>query len=331
MRYGIHRVVSLCAIRREAFRKHKSKSIGHDGKFYGKRAGRFAIELRKNLYAVNRAARKSLSLPHLDSFHAMKTAHPNCRQAGEYAEAAPSSVGNNLTLIFKEARADSDAKWPSVVLRASDYDQARIQSSFRRLDRKQRKRIREKLAKSFEPVRKNADARLIGKIDAVNDGSVGPGAAHAQKITLRRNRSALFFGGAPPRQAQRDARELAACDQACCSGNVPRNTKLLRKDIRRSSGQYSQRRIRASDAVHYFVDRSIAAANYDHAAIVLSRIARQFRRRAHSCRGKQPSIDSRSLKNARRFFDLAQTARAVAPARGIVNNHRVANLFRYGP
>ena len=225
----------------------------------------------------------------------MQAAQPNRRQAPDNAQPAASSIGDKLKIILEEICANGDAKWPAIVFRASNHKQAGGDGFFLRLDRKKRERVRKKLPKSFEPVGKNAHAQFMCEVDAVHNRSVGTCAADAQKIALRRNRRALLFAGAPLRQSQSDACKLSACDQARCCGNVPRNTKLFCKDICRSRGQHSERRIGTRNAVHNFVDRSVAAARNHHSATVPRGIARQLRRGARASGGQEAGINARRL------------------------------------
>lgn len=310
--------------------------VGHDGEFDGKGAGGFAVKLRENFDVAIRMAivlakgmaGETRSFPDANVADAMKTAEPDCGKAFEQAEAVVSGVGDDFELIFEEARANGDAKRAAVVFRAADNDQSGVQLSFRRLDAKKWEAVREKLAKTSEPISENTDARFELRVDSVDDGAVGPRSADAKKIALNRKCGRGGAAGAPFSLTERDAREPATGDQTSGSGNVPRNAKLFGENVRGSGGKNGEGRFGAGDSVDDFVDGAVAAANDNHFAAAVNGIAGEFSGGASTGGGKEMGINSRGAKDFRSFFEGMQAARTAPAARGVVDDDGVADLFR---
>ncbi len=319
--------------------KDEGQSIGHNGKFNGKRAGRFAIELRENFGVIVRMvivlakgmAGKARRFPDVNAGDAMKPAEPDCGKAGENAEAAPSGICDDFELIFEKACTDGDAKRAAIIFRAANDDESGVQLFFGRVDVKKWKAVSEKFAKASEPVGKNADAGFEIGVDSVDDGAVGAGSADAEKIALKGNRGRSGVVGAPFGVTERDARELAAGDQASSRRNVPGNAEFFRKDIRGSGGKDGERRFGASDSVNDFVDGAVAAANDDHFAAAVNGVAGEFGGGTGAGSWEQTGIDSGGAEDLRRFFEGTKAARTAAAAGGVIDDDGVANLCGNGP
>lgn len=168
------------------------EGVGDDAKLDGQGARGFAIHLGINLRVGVRGARGLRRFPGVNSWHAMEHTQPNCRQIRGQQEAAAAFVGDDFEFIVEEAGARGDAKWAAVIFGAPDDDEAGGHLLFRRRDMEAGKRIGEELAKAFEPVGQNADAKLALDFYAVNDGAVGACARDAEEITFRGESGALL-------------------------------------------------------------------------------------------------------------------------------------------
>ena len=181
--------------------------------------------------------------------------------------------------------------------------------------------VARQLSKTFLPVSENSRLELDFRAHGGNQGAVGSGARDAQEIA--RLAAGFFRGG----QAEGNAAVRRSDDAFCGARQIPRELKLLCKDIRGPGRQNGERHLAAGQAIHHFVYRAVASAHDHELPRRVDRAARHDGRIAGRRRVLKLRFDSGVAEYAARFVQFSHGT--AAASRGIDDQHCVANLRRH--
>ena len=106
-------------------------------------------------------------------------------------------------------------------------------------------------------------------------------------------------------------------------------TSLLGKYVGGSRGQQRHGDAASGEPVDDFIDGAVAAARDHHAAALLDGQPRNVRCRAGARGGGEFRRDARVPQKARSPLDFGKAAMPLAPAREVIDQQRVVDIFEH--
>ena len=270
---------------------------------------------------VERLADERIGFEKVDAGYAAELAEVKSGQIAEITETALRGEGKDFEVVFEEVGFGGDFERAAVVLCAADDNQRGVRLAFAARDAEARKFVAESFARAFPPVSKNADTRLEPEADGVDDHAVRAGAGNAEEIFF------LFGLLKGSGEAESDFLDRAMSESFRSLGNVPGKIEFLGKDISGAAGKKSERDamtvLMSGEAVDDFIERAIAAAGDDQAAIFGSGARGDFDGVARAGGFGEVGVDAAVGENVASLVEEAAASMAAVAGVGVVDEERV--------
>jgi hypothetical protein len=276
-------------------------------------------------------AEEGVGFEELDASGAAEFVEPERWQIAQIAEAAASGQSEDFEAVLEEVGFGGDFKGAAVILRAADDDQRGIDGAATAGDAEMREFVAEDFADAFPPVRENAHAGFEAEINGVDDHAVGAGAGDAEKIFF------LFGLLEGSGEAESDFLNRAVDEFFSGFGNVPGEVEFFGEDVGGAAGEKRERDTVAvlvsGEAVDDFVERAVAAAGDDQAAIFGGGARGNLGGVAGAGGFGEVRVNAARGENVARFVEQAAASVAAVAGIGIVDEKRVLeagdHLFRF--
>jgi hypothetical protein len=292
-----------------------------DAKFDREAREGLAVDLRVDGICGERFAEDGFRFEEFDAWGAAKLVEPERRQVAEIAETALRGECQDFEAVLEEIGFSGDLERAAVILRAADDDQRSVAFAAAADDPEMPEFVAKDLAEACPPIRENADARFQPKIDGVDDCAVRAGPSDAEKIFF------LFRLLERSCQAESDFFDCAVNQFLRSFGNVPREIEFLGEDVGRAAGEKRERNALAvsmgGEAVDDFVERAVAAAGDDEAAILRGGARGDFGGMAGSGRFGEVSVNAACGKDVARLIEQTATRAATVSGFGVVDQQGV--------
>lgn len=305
-------------------RDEELEGAGDDAEFDGEAGERFAVDLGVDGIRIERFAEEGVGFEEVDAGGAAELVEPERRQIAEIAETAASSESENFEAVFEKVCFGGDFEGPAVVLCAADNDERRVDLAAAAYDAEMREFVAEDFASALPPVRKNTYTGFEAEIDGVNDHAVGAGAGDTEKI--------LFLFGLLERsgEAESDFLDGAVNEFFGGFGDVPGEVEFLGEDVGGAAGKKRERDAMAvlmgGEAINNFVERAVASAGDDEAAIFGGGAGGDFGGVAGPGGFGELGVNAARGEDVARFVEQAATAVAAIAGVGVVDEKCVLKV-----
>ena len=270
---------------------------------------------------IERFAEEGIGFEEIDACGAAEFVEPKRRQIAEIAKAASRSESQDFEVVFEEIGLGGDFEGAAVILRAANDDERSVDGAAAADDAEMRELVTKGFAEAFPPVGKNADARFEAETDGVDDHAVGAGSGDAKKV--------FFLFGLFERscEAKGDFFDGAVDEFFGGFGNVPGEIEFFGKNVGGAAGEKRERDAVAvlvsGEAVDDFVERAVAAARDDEAAIFGSGARGDFRGVARAGGFGEVGVNAAGGEDMARLVEQTATAMTAIAGVGVVNQESI--------
>jgi len=145
---------------RYTLRDEELEGAGDDAEFDGEARERLAVDLGVDGIRIERLANEGIGFEEFDAGGAAEFVEVEPRQIAEIAEAALRGEGQDFEVILEEVGFGGDFERATVILRAADDDERRVDCPSAADDAEVLEFVAKGFAEAFPPISKDADARF---------------------------------------------------------------------------------------------------------------------------------------------------------------------------